>query len=808
DGCVRLYRPDMTIAMRSQYPPVPPERECQGTESELGGIRFSPDGALVAFGLRYRVEGDRLRPEVVVMDARTPKIVRVVHPDNPHQQSLCCIAWSADSTTLFVNGDVEGDQATPVYRMIHPATGELERWDVGEEQIANMLPLPGGGMVLATTTPSIVKVDADGAVSRGPGGTPMIVRPGNIVFRAGRADPLAFKLSPDGRTVELARHGRSAIRIDTRQGDPSRFVRVDVSPRADLRPAKRAGRLRVSTQVGHFAHRSSTRIDGHGVELLRDEDVWSWAVHGRRPIAVLGTQWHVRLLDATGRPLPGWEQPPFIPAPAYHSAITDDGLRAVVALGDGTVRWYDVASARELLSVFVHDSGENWVAWLPDGHYASSPGGDQFLGWLVNRSTDGAPDFFRAAQFERTLYRSDVGRRAFDARLLAQAPGQPHLSAPRVRIESIDEQTREVRFSVDPVGQRVTEIGVYADTIPLLDAAARTALASAKPVVRTVRVPDGLAFDSIRVEAEAASALGLDEAAAVRPVLAEVRKGRLRVVVIGVGRFDDFMYCAQQADCAVRPLPNAPNDAQELATALKQQEGRAFSKVDIVQVGHGIGPTPTKRALLEALTGLDPATPEDTTIVFLASHGITGPQSSGEYYFLTSDVTAETLRAVLGPATSKDALMRATRSLLSGTELTDALRKLAGRRILLIDTCHAGAARRSSNPYALARRSASAQVALLSAARGNELSYEYFDPTVRHGAFTYALLSSLDGLDAASEERQLTLEQMHRYVTVQVKRNTERVTTNATQTPVLYATSALRKSVLAEFRGSGHERPR
>ena len=239
--------------------------------------------------------------------------------------------------------------------------------------------------------------------------------------------------------------------------------------------------LQVSTQTGYFAHRSSTRIDGRVVELLREEDVWTWAVHGRRPIAVLGTQWHIRLLNGTGQPLPGWEQPPFIPAPAYHVAISEDGLRVVVALGDGTVRWYDIASARELLGVFVNDSGEDWVAWLPDGRYASSPGGDLLLGWLVNRTADVAPDIFRAAQFERTLYRPDVGKQAFAARSVADARRQPRLSAPRVRIESIDEQTREVRFSVDPVGQRVTEIGVYADTIPLLDAAARTALASAEP---------------------------------------------------------------------------------------------------------------------------------------------------------------------------------------------------------------------------------------------------------------------------------------------------------------------------------------
>jgi len=151
-----------------------------------------------------------------------------------------------------------------------------------------------------------------------------------------------------------------------------------------------------------------------------------------------------------------------------------------------------------------------------------------------------------------------------------------------------------------------------------------------------------LALDTIRVEAEGAFALGLDEAAAVRKVPAAAHKGRLRVLVIGVRRFDDFIYCAGRRDCDVQPLPNAPNDADGLATTLQLQEGKAFARVDVVRVGHGIGPTPTKRAILDALAYLEPARPEDTTIVFLASHGFTAP-ATGEYYFMTSDATAESL---------------------------------------------------------------------------------------------------------------------------------------------------------------------
>jgi hypothetical protein len=779
---VRLYAADMRLRLRSQYPPVPPERECSG--SELGGIRFSPDGALLAFGLRYRAKDGRLQPEVVLMDPKALRIVRVVRADRDDQQSLCCIAWAPDGRALFVNGNVARDGPTPVYRLAMPPVGELVRWDAGEQQISNMLPLPDGGLVLATTAPSIARVDAAGRVASA-------VRHANVPFHVQRADRQAFRVSHDGSSVVLARGAGPPLRIDVMAQDQSRVVQVQRAQGARVHPVRRQGRVAVDTPLGHYAHRGGTIVNGAAVALLREEDVWSWAVHAQRPIAAIGTQWHIRLLDARGRPLPGWQEPPYLPAPAYHTVITGDGRRVVVALGDGTVRWYDIATAREVLGVFVHVSGEDWVAWRPEGHYVASPGGDHYLGWLINRAPDEAPDFFRAAQFERTLYKPDRIRAVFERRRAQPPEPPPRLAAPRVRIESIDDETREVRFSIDPAGASVTEVGVYVDSIPVLDLEARRALAATAPVIRTVRIPHGLAADALRVEAESATALGLDEAAPVRPMRRSAARGKLRVLAIGVRRFDHFMHCAGEPQCAVQPLPNAPNDARMLAEAFAAQRQKAFTAVEVWRVGHGIGPAPTKRAILEALGELGTAAPEDTTVVFLGSHGFTGGRQGTEYYFLPSDAGVDALRAVRQAAA-------AARSLLSGTELIDALRRLPGRRILIIDTCRAAAAQGSHNPYALARRSASAQIAMLSAARGDEQSYEHFDPKVMHGAFTHALLRSLEGAGDAGADGGVTLEQAFRFVTDEVKRNTARLDTRGkSQTPTLHATPALRESVLA-----------
>ena len=55
DGCLRLYDAALRITFRAEYPPrADAGAACRG--SALGGVRFSPDGKSLAFGLQDRVE--------------------------------------------------------------------------------------------------------------------------------------------------------------------------------------------------------------------------------------------------------------------------------------------------------------------------------------------------------------------------------------------------------------------------------------------------------------------------------------------------------------------------------------------------------------------------------------------------------------------------------------------------------------------------------------------------------------------------------------------------------------------------------
>ena len=120
----------------------------------------------------------------------------------------------------------------------------------------------------------------------------------------------------------------------------------------------------------------------------------------------MGTEWAIRLLDTEAREI--WSVD--LSAVAWAVNISRNGRLAVAALSDGTVRWYRMADGQEVLSYFPHANGTDWIAWLPSGYYLSSLFGDTYIGWHINRDKSQAPDFHRAVQFDRILYRPDIVR--------------------------------------------------------------------------------------------------------------------------------------------------------------------------------------------------------------------------------------------------------------------------------------------------------------------------------------------------------------------------------------------------------------
>ena len=136
----------------------------------------------------------------------------------------------------------------------------------------------------------------------------------------------------------------------------------------------------------------------------------------------------------------------------------------------------------------------------------------------------------------------------------------------------------------------------------------------------------------------------------------------LYLLAMGVADYDD--------DALDLQFP--VKDVDDMIAAMKRQEGGFYSKVHVQRLADGevtIGKA--KRALDRFLVN---AQPRDTIVVFVAGHGIRTEHE--EYFFLTPGTT---------PDEPYDGIDRSTiESLVLSKKLN------AKRRVLLLDTCHAG----------------------------------------------------------------------------------------------------------------------
>ena len=130
-----------------------------------------------------------------------------------------------------------------------------------------------------------------------------------------------------------------------------------------------------------------------------------------------------------------------MPGVAWAVNVSGDGRLAVAAFGDGTIRWFRLADGAELLAFFPHKDRQRWVVWTPQGYYMASPGGEELIGWHVNRGLD-TPEFYTASRFRDRFHRPDVVALVLDeldvAKALARANREAEIApTPAAPLEEI-----------------------------------------------------------------------------------------------------------------------------------------------------------------------------------------------------------------------------------------------------------------------------------------------------------------------------------------------------------------------------------
>lgn len=764
DGHLRLYQGNGTLHHRRRL--ISPH-----SSPLLGGARFSPDGRWIAVG---HVD----EPVLEMLDAKSFQTLSLNRVADADQKGLCCIAFSHDGQFVYANGHHSHDDRTPLYRAPLQATLALQPWARGHQSFSNMAPLSGGGMVVSTMAPSLIMLDDNGQVK----GTRM---PPTADFREGAG---TFASNADGSMLRLPMQfgGAAPVVFDLRHA--SAPLLLEDAPIQPPVPPMQPSRAALKPGLTWVADRRQALLNGQALAMDTNEQMLSATNSPDGRTWVLGSHWNLRWYNSQGQLL----RSRFTSGAVHNLLVTPDGSKLVATLGDGTVRWHDMATGDEIMALFVHSNRKDWVLWRPDGHYASSDEGDRYVGWLFNRGPDAEPDFFRAVQFERSFYRPDLigdrwhGKPMVSAGFTPKLP--PRLQITPTRLAAPPDGPARYRLQVEAqaLGEPMQDMVLYVNDRPVTPARDRPL-----PIAQQQRTQREFVIDAsepetrLRLEVSTrgnSGVLGVAEARLPGTPGAQQADGRgtLRILAVGVNAFPRLVPPAWPGPDLT--LGVAAADAQAMASTLPQANLGLYQNVH-VEVLTDQGPRlPDKASILAALQRLSDSGPDDTTIVFMASHGISDKR--GNYFFVPRDAQPIDVKAVLQGAPVPGAV----NSLLGWQDIFDALRQASGRRLLIVDTCEARNLAGEHQAHSLRKRSAAAQFALSLAAQGNESSQEL--DTLGHGVFTWGMLQALREPSHGGPAAMLTLEQVFEHARHVVQ--TQRPLADKPQTPHLIAPPTLR----------------
>ncbi|MCW2247617.1 WD40 repeat protein [Azospirillum fermentarium] len=227
-------------------------------------------------------------------------------------------------------------------------------------------------------------------------------------------------------------------------------------------------------------------------------------------------------------------------------------------------------------------------------------------------------------------------------------------------------------------------------------------------------------------EGETPRALGLATMKAARDAIRQrssaARDATLHVLTVGINEYGEQ---AQRLR-----LRFAEQDARDIGAALDGEQGAPYRSIRSFFLSNEMA---GRRGILDTLylieEGMTGGSDQNLAVLMFSAHGA---MRGGTYYLLPYGVDILSRSAFSGTA-------------LSLPELQTHVRALAkkGRVLLLLDTCHSGAAGEASDANTLITGLAETNITVITSSSSAEKSYE--TEAWGHGAFTLALLEAFAG---------------------------------------------------------------
>jgi hypothetical protein len=567
--------------------------------------------------------------------------------------------------------------------------------------------LPDGGWLFATQGGSWGAIGADGSLRH-------------------RQDALSADLAGAAR-LQLADGGRR-VRFSLRWWPEE--ARVFSLPQGSLGPdeigltpplAGMTDRFRIED----WQDKPNTRLNGVALAgSWPDEKSFSLAIAPDARHFALGSQFQLRLFDRQGRLV--WRV--LAPGVARAVNIASGSDLVVAAFGDGTIRWYRLVDGTELLALLPLKDGQRWIAWTPEGFYASSgPDAEALMGYHLNRGRDREGRFVNARQLRAQFYQPTLIAHRLDAdgdALLANAVA--HLgdvrtllagtsaAPPQVELLSPAELTSEgevtVTVRVTDQGGGIGPLRFYIDGKPQ---SGRQGGSTAGTEIRSFSLEPGRR--GIEVAGTSRGGVEGPRQAVLATVTGPSQEAALHVLAVGVQHY------APPEPELKHSAADATRFAQELAAHAKPLFRRGVFVAPVL-----VDPQATLDGIEQAFQALRAGIrPQDTLVIFLAGHG-EAPLGRG-YTFLPSGFR----RGAQGDAGKG----------IDEQRLLGWLAQSPGRHtLLLLDTCDAGGAV-AMIEGGYQRLSTLSQQVVIGASRRGQFAQEGVDG---HGVFTAALLRVLN----------------------------------------------------------------
>jgi WD40 repeat protein len=742
DGYIRVYRLDKSglhLTVKAAAP---------GGKRPFG-VRFSPDGRLIAVGFADSVS-------VNVLDAATLALQYAPQSPGPNDADLTSVVWSFDGQFLYAAGSLSNQDIRIIRQWPQAGKAPLRDAFAATDTVMDLHPLPQGGLVYSSGQPSWGVLDANGQRKHFMAAPTADLRD----FASG------FLVSHDGRAVRFSFKdgGTAPARFDLDQG-----LGPDDTTLAPLAAPHTSG---PGISLAQWRNGGPPQLNGRSLTLGPTEISRSVAITPDGQRFALGADFSVYLFNGSGEQI--WRTD--APGAAWAVNVSGDGQTVVAALGDGTIRWYDIRDGREKLAFFAHADRKRWVVWTPSGYYQASPGGEDLIGWHLNHGRDTAADFFPASRLRSKFNRPDIIVRALsssseaEALRLANAESGRRSDAtsssvqtlvpPVVEILSPQDGSAVVNNSVTvryetrtppdaPVTGLRARINGQPVSLPDIRGLARVGSDNA----REVAIPIHEQNSEIQLFAENKN--GVSTPASLRVVWSDTTpaaahedmyKPKLYVLAVGVAIYANPSF----------NLGLPAKDARDFANVLLKQKGELYADVQVRLLTDADA---TKDNVLDGLDWLQhQVTARDVGMMFLAGHGMN--DNTGKYYFMPYNADPEKL----------------LRTGVPQTDIRDTLSSLAGKAVFFVDTCHSGNAIGTAktrgldndvNAFVSDLASAENGVVVFTASTGRQFSLE--DPAWGNGAFTKAVVEGLGGKADFQKSGRITLKGLDYYVAERVK---------------------------------------